>query len=272
MYCFNCGLVAHKADKFCTNCGQNLELVGKSTNTSKWIQDILEGVKSNPRARAKLAIYIIWIMIHFVFSQLEDSESAYRDELWFFNGFEYYGLIDFIFYTLAPILLYIVFKLISKPKRKPVTSVILDDDGIPELEVVPKIAGSKSNPLHIKAKFRQRAVAFIIDKFFITLIISPFYNEFDIVQNLLVFIFVVDYLYYVIFEGSCFKGTLGKYFVSIKTVDKSGKGLSYIDATIRCMARHISIVTIVGVLIPIFNKDKQTLHDQISETNVLMRF
>ena len=81
---------------------------------------------------------------------------------------------------------------------------------------------------------------------------------------------VVSVLYYVVFQGR-YGQTLGKKAVGIKVVTKDGKTPDMLKFFLREeVGKFISsIILMLGYLMAIWDKDKQTLHDKIAGTYVI---
>jgi len=68
----------------------------------------------------------------------------------------------------------------------------------------------------------------------------------------------------------CKKGqTPGKKAYDIKVVDKNGRKISFIKAYLRYILFLFSAAIVIGVLIPLFRKDKKALHDLILGTKLI---
>jgi len=63
--------------------------------------------------------------------------------------------------------------------------------------------------------------------------------------------------------------TPGKKAYDIKVVDKNGEKISFIKAYLRYILFLFSAAIVVGVLIPLFRKDKKALHDLVLGTKLI---
>lgn len=73
-------------------------------------------------------------------------------------------------------------------------------------------------------------------------------------------------------ESSRMQGTLGKYICGIKVVDSTGERISLGLGIGRIFAKYLSaIICYIGFLMAAFNEDKRTLHDMITNTEVVKR-
>lgn len=64
-------------------------------------------------------------------------------------------------------------------------------------------------------------------------------------------------------------GTFGKRMQEIIVVTRKGKKISFGRALARNLCRLFTAISIIGYLLPLFLKKKQTLHDLICSTLVL---
>jgi uncharacterized RDD family membrane protein YckC len=77
-------------------------------------------------------------------------------------------------------------------------------------------------------------------------------------------------LYSTILEASSLQGTLGKRWLGIKVVDESGARLSLGRATVRNLAKLLSLLPLgLGFIWALFREDKRTWHDLIARTYVI---
>ncbi|MFM7290158.1 MAG: RDD family protein [Planctomycetia bacterium] len=82
--------------------------------------------------------------------------------------------------------------------------------------------------------------------------------------------FVIGAIYYVGLEASAKQGTWGKQIVGLKVTDIEGRRIGVGRAIGRLFARYLSICTCgIGYLLPLFTKNRQTLHDLICGCVVL---
>ena len=117
----------------------------------------------------------------------------------------------------------------------------------------------------------KRFFAFLIDAVvFIVLfwVLSQMMNNASVSLVLLVII----WLYYALLESSPLQASLGKIIVGIKVVDKSGRRLTFWQATERIFSKLITNVTFYfGFFIAAFDKKKRTLHDRITHSAVISK-
>jgi uncharacterized RDD family membrane protein YckC len=82
--------------------------------------------------------------------------------------------------------------------------------------------------------------------------------------------FIVGGIFYVTLDASAKQGTWGKQIVGLKVTDIGGRRISVGRAIGRFIARYLSICTCgIGYLLPLFTKNRQTLHDMICGCIVL---
>jgi uncharacterized RDD family membrane protein YckC len=83
---------------------------------------------------------------------------------------------------------------------------------------------------------------------------------------------VVNWFYFAVMESSPWQATLGKCALGMVVTDLAGNRISFGRATGRLFARFISgIPLMAGYLIQPFTARRQTLHDMISGTLVVVR-
>jgi hypothetical protein len=67
-----------------------------------------------------VVFYLIWFFLHLIL--IANGEGEAGDPLWPFGGSEFdmddYGVIDFLFYLAAPILIFFLWKLIGSDIKK----------------------------------------------------------------------------------------------------------------------------------------------------------
>lgn len=127
-----------------------------------------------------------------------------------------------------------------------------------------KVSNTEKNVIN-SAGFFRRTIATLIDLVFITIIVY-FANIASNGAALLLYI-----AYYTFFESSSRMGTLGKLITSTKVLDEKNNKLTLSRAFIRCLARIVTTISIVGYFTILFSKEKLSLHDMISKTYVLKR-
>jgi len=82
--------------------------------------------------------------------------------------------------------------------------------------------------------------------------------------------FVVAAIYYVTLDASAKQGTWGKQIVGLKVTDLEGRRIGVGRAIGRFFARYLSVCTCgIGLLLPLFTRNRQTLHDLICGCLVL---
>ncbi|MCI0382004.1 MAG: RDD family protein [Chlamydiae bacterium] len=85
-------------------------------------------------------------------------------------------------------------------------------------------------------------------------------------------LFLIAWLYNALFESSSLQGTIGKKIMQIKVVDQLGKKISFLRATSRFFGKIVSRILFgVGFLLIFFTKKKQTLHDKIASTYIILK-
>jgi uncharacterized RDD family membrane protein YckC len=136
------------------------------------------------------------------------------------------------------------------------------------------------------AGFFRRTVAYAIDCVLAivlvcgvaAIVIIGFYRKYydtdvktDIKYLTYLFSCLSFWIYYAGFESSRLQATLGKLAVGIKVTDLSGRRISFERATGRMLAHILSGVTFyVGYVMAAFTRKRQTLHDIIAGTLVLV--
>ncbi len=131
------------------------------------------------------------------------------------------------------------------------------------------------------AGFWVRVAAFIVDFTILSIISSFLIRAFNVPINIvsddyspLLFIIhpysmLINWAYFSLLESSKFKATLGKKIFKIEVVDLSQKQISIARATGRFFAKFLSFFPFgLGLLLLIFTKHKQALHDLIAGTVV----
>ncbi|MGR5078942.1 RDD family protein [Photobacterium swingsii] len=95
---------------------------------------------------------------------------------------------------------------------------------------------------------------------------AMFLEERNVIRN---FASILCIVYFVIFEGSNTKNTLGKSILRIRVEDADGNELTYKQSLSRNIAKFLSILPGgLGLLYPLFNKERLFLHEKISKTRV----
>jgi uncharacterized RDD family membrane protein YckC len=94
----------------------------------------------------------------------------------------------------------------------------------------------------------------------------------DIVMIVSILSIVVVWLYFAGFESSGMQGTPGKLAMGIKVTDTDGDPIGFGMATGRYLGRIISgLLLDLGYVFAFFTSKKQTLHDLIAGTIVILR-
>lgn len=149
-----------------------------------------------------------------------------------------------------------------------------------EIENIPK------KEIKTYASFSYRFAAYVIDGIILfianSIIFIPLYfagaqiNPDDVIMEFDWFIvfrhplfYFTGLLYFSIMESSQKMGTFGKRMQGIIVVTRKGKKISFGRALARNFCRLFTTISIVGYLLPLFLKKKQTLHDLICYTLVL---
>lgn len=84
--------------------------------------------------------------------------------------------------------------------------------------------------------------------------------------------FMLDWLYFAIFECSAWSATPGKKLLGLIVVDDEGRRISFLRATARYFAKFLSaVLLLLGFLCIGWNRRKRGLHDVIAGTLVLRR-
>ena len=137
-----------------------------------------------------------------------------------------------------------------------------------------KIKKGQTKEIIKYAKISDRLKAFLTDTFMITMpilyiviyLIMGSREEFR-AHMAKGWLYIVVFHYISVMLLWIFKAqTPGMKAYDIKIVSKNLKQISFLQATIRYFLMPISILSIVGVLIAFFRKDRQTLHDLLSFT------
>ncbi len=82
----------------------------------------------------------------------------------------------------------------------------------------------------------------------------------------------VSWLYFAGMESSKFQGTFGKMALGIQVADEEGRRIGFGRASLRFLGKLLNGVTFwIGVLLILFTKKKQGLHDKIASTVVIKK-
>lgn len=121
------------------------------------------------------------------------------------------------------------------------------------------------------AGFWKRFFAIIIDSVIIALVgavIGAIIGKAYRVQT----DFVINWLYFTLFECSTKQATIGKMLIGIMVTDLEGRRLSFWRANARYWTKVFSALIIgIGYIMAGFTKRKQALHDIIANTLVVVR-
>ena len=130
------------------------------------------------------------------------------------------------------------------------------------------------------AGFWRRLLAHLIDTLVIgaagvtlgALVIAVAPDNLIALANVVPVTFAVGWAYYVLFESSPARGTLGKFALNLFVADLHGDPISYRRAAFRYFFKSLSTLLLgLGWLMVAFTPRKQALHDVIAGTLVLRR-
>lgn len=99
-----------------------------------------------------------------------------------------------------------------------------------------------------------------------------FYGNASNTNALYVWIFVIllPWLYYAVFESSILKATPGKIVLGMKVTNLNEKGISFGTASIRYFGKFLSAAIFgIGFIMAAFTQKKQALHDTLAKTVVV---
>lgn len=83
---------------------------------------------------------------------------------------------------------------------------------------------------------------------------------------------VIGWMYYAALESGPHQATLGKRAMNIKVTDMNGDRISFAKATGRFFGKMVSgIILGIGYLMMLWDDKKQTLHDRMAGTLVVMK-
>lgn len=117
----------------------------------------------------------------------------------------------------------------------------------------------------------KRFFAFLIDAAVFGLLFWALAQTLDHV-SLSVILLVMIWLYYALLESSPMQASLGKIIMGIKVVNRRGKRLTFWQATERILSKLVTNITFYfGFFIAAFDRKKQTLHDRISHSAVIVK-
>ncbi|KHD84882.1 RDD family protein [Heyndrickxia ginsengihumi] len=81
---------------------------------------------------------------------------------------------------------------------------------------------------------------------------------------------ILPILYFAWLESSKWQATIGKRVLGLKVIDTKGNPLTFWRALGRSFAMILSGIFYIGYIIAAFTERKQTLHDMIAGTSVIM--
>jgi len=88
----------------------------------------------------------------------------------------------------------------------------------------------------------------------------------------LVWVGLIQWLYFALFESSRLQATPGKLLVGVKVTDMEGRRIGFGRATTRALAKGLSaLLCYIGYLMAAFTAQRQALHDIMARTLVLKR-
>jgi len=122
------------------------------------------------------------------------------------------------------------------------------------------------------ATFPQRLFAFNIDFMIFLLFAAPlsFLIENDVWFWSITFSAIC--FYHAICESSTWQATLGKRYSHIKVTDEHGNRLSFNQAFLRIITKHLSLLLFfTGFFMIYLRRDRRGLHDVLSKTYVVDR-
>lgn len=133
------------------------------------------------------------------------------------------------------------------------------------------------------ASFSARALAYLIDVFLVSVILSiawilkdpEAFNDPDAVlrnRSFMISTYLTVWLYFAAFESSGWQATLGKRMLGLRVASADGTPITFPRAFLRQVAKVLSALPLqAGFLLAIFTPRRQALHDLIARTVVLRR-
>jgi len=83
---------------------------------------------------------------------------------------------------------------------------------------------------------------------------------------------LLNWVYFTFLESAESQATLGKRLMGLKVTDLNGQPINLMRASVRHFAKILSTVTLFyGYLMPLFNKQRQTLHDKVGRCLVVLK-
>jgi uncharacterized RDD family membrane protein YckC len=93
----------------------------------------------------------------------------------------------------------------------------------------------------------------------------------DLTKLQLAFGIPLAFFYFTLLESSKLQATLGKLAVNTRVTDLKGNRISFGRASVRFLGHFLSaIILYIGFIIMLFNKKRQTMHDNIAGTLVMI--
>jgi len=122
----------------------------------------------------------------------------------------------------------------------------------------------------VYAGFWVRVLASVIDGLILTIPLSFIEVLFEENSTItLILFFIVWWFYISRMLSSSWKATIGKRVVSIEVTNENFEQLTFREANFRFLYALISYMLIIPLLMMLFSKKKQTLHDKMAKTIVL---
>jgi uncharacterized RDD family membrane protein YckC len=117
---------------------------------------------------------------------------------------------------------------------------------------------------------QSETLAWLANGFSFSSLFSPQYLM--LLALWLVVTFAVTALYYCLLEASPLQATVGKYIVGLQITDLEGVRITYRKAFLRRVYSLLStIILFIGFIIAGFTAQKQTLHDKLAQTIVIVK-
>ena len=155
-------------------------------------------------------------------------------------------------------------------------------------EIPTEIAPTETPSGYVHASFGRRATAYMIDYFliasFILLLLAATgftegykvhfsgieaYNRLAGTPEYFFVIVISGWLYFALME-SLNSATLGKLVLGLRVTERDGCMLSFGKATGRFFAKTLSgLILCIGFLVALADKDKYTMHDKMTKTQVI---
>ncbi len=135
------------------------------------------------------------------------------------------------------------------------------------------------------ASFSRRVLAHIIDSLIVNCFLEVIYwglkvfvnlndkNVIDTGNIMLIALYgagflMIDAPYEILSYCSKYQATIGKRVVGIVVMDVNGERVSFTRAVLRFLATFPSAISLVGYLMVLFTRKKQTMHDMLAGTVV----